>query len=391
MPKRQPLMHVFRAGQQTTAAGASITFSEADLANCAKAYDPALHEAPICVGHPKTDLPAYGWISGLQASGADLLAERHQVDPEFAEACKAGRYKKISAAFYAPDAPANPVPGVWYLRHVAFLGAQPPAVKGLRQVEFADAEEGVVLTDEIEFSDPAVTWVADLFTNLREWFIGKEGQEAADRVLPRYQVDAIRQFGEERGMPAADDAPAQAFPAFRENTLSPDQETAVSTEQITQLQADLAAATAKAAKAETDLQAVRDAQAATARAARETAAAEFAEGLVTANKLLPADKPAVVAALVALEGSEAPVEFGEGDARKPVGGALRELLGKLPVHRLDGTPIATGSNARRVDTDDTKAIADAAVEFQEAEAKAGRHVSVHQAVQHIVNTQGAQQ
>ena len=257
MPKRPtPLMHVFRAGQQTTAAGAQITFTEADLAACAAAYDPAKHEAPICVGHPKNDMPAYGWISRLAVNQGDLLAARHQVDAEFAEAVKAGRYKKISAAFYAPDAATNPVPGVWYLRHVAFLGAQPPAVKGLRQVEFADAEEGVVVTDAVEFSDPAVTWAAELFANLREWLIGDRGQEVADKVLPRYQVDAIRQFGEDRPFPTSEDDDAgsryRAFPAFREapagasTTLSTEQETAVSTEQITKLQADLDAANAKA-------------------------------------------------------------------------------------------------------------------------------------------------
>ena len=41
-----------------------------------------------------------------------------QVDPAFAEAVAAGRYKKVSASFYQPNSPHNPVPGVYYLRHV---------------------------------------------------------------------------------------------------------------------------------------------------------------------------------------------------------------------------------------------------------------------------------
>ncbi len=49
---------------------------------------------------------------------------------------KAGRFKSRSASFYHPDNPNNPKPGVYYLRHVGFLGAQPPAVKGLKAVEF---------------------------------------------------------------------------------------------------------------------------------------------------------------------------------------------------------------------------------------------------------------
>ena len=123
---KSALMHIFKAGTQITAAGEEITFGESDLAACAAAYDPAKHEASICVGHPKSDAPAYGWIKGLSARGADLLAERHQVQVEFAEMCREGRFKKVSAAFYSPKHKRNPVPGVWYLRHVAMLGAEPP-------------------------------------------------------------------------------------------------------------------------------------------------------------------------------------------------------------------------------------------------------------------------
>ena len=54
------------------------------------------------------------------------------VEPQFAEMVNTRRFPKRSTAFYTPDHPQNPKPGVWYLRHVAFLGAQPPAVKGLR-------------------------------------------------------------------------------------------------------------------------------------------------------------------------------------------------------------------------------------------------------------------
>ena len=118
--------------------GDVLSFSESDIAATAAAYDPAKHEAPLVIGHPKHDAPAYGWVKSLAASGDGLNAEPHQVDADFAELVASGRYKKISASFYLPDAPNNPVPGVYYLRHVGFLGAQPPAVKGLNPVQFAD-------------------------------------------------------------------------------------------------------------------------------------------------------------------------------------------------------------------------------------------------------------
>ena len=79
---------------------------------------------------------------------------------------RAGRFKKVSASFYTPDSPHNPVPGVYYLRHVGFLGAQPPAVKGLAPVpvNFAegDTEEGCVSFDFAE-SPGLLRWLADLF------------------------------------------------------------------------------------------------------------------------------------------------------------------------------------------------------------------------------------
>jgi hypothetical protein len=142
------LLHIFKSGHHVAMNGAALEFSEADLAASARAYDPALHEAPVVIGHPKHDAPAYAWVKSLVTSEDGLNAEPRQVDPAFAEMVNAGRFKKISASFYAPDAPNNPVPGVYYLRHVGFLGAQPPAVKGLKQVEFAETEAGVV-----EFSD----------------------------------------------------------------------------------------------------------------------------------------------------------------------------------------------------------------------------------------------
>ncbi len=58
-----------------------------------------------------------------------------------------GKFKKVSAAFYLPDSPNNPHKGVLSLRHVGFLGAMPPAVKGLKQVEFAEDDDFVVFSE----------------------------------------------------------------------------------------------------------------------------------------------------------------------------------------------------------------------------------------------------
>jgi hypothetical protein len=85
----------------------------------------------------------------LTVQNGVLIAEPYQIDPAFADLVNAGRYGSISAAFYRPDSPNNPVPGVWYLRHVGFLGAQPPALKGLPPPSFAGGPD-----DAVTFAEP---------------------------------------------------------------------------------------------------------------------------------------------------------------------------------------------------------------------------------------------
>ena len=155
---------IFKAGTRTDNSGRTVTITEADVAQAA-AYDPALHEAPLVIGHPKTDAPAYGWGGSLQADGGVLSADFAQMDDDFVSLVQSGRYKKVSASFYPPDSPSNPKPGSWYLRHVGFLGAQPPAVKGLSAINFADDDEYV------EFSEYAHRRTASIFRRLREWLI----------------------------------------------------------------------------------------------------------------------------------------------------------------------------------------------------------------------------
>ena len=181
-------LNIFRAGTHTANSGQSIAFSGADLEATVKAYDPARHEAPLVVGHPRADAPAYGWVKSLAFSGGEVSAEPHQVDAAFQEMVNTGRFKKISASFYLPDAPNNPVPGVYYLRHVGFLGAQPPAVKGLKDARFADGEAGV-----IEFNEWNDRDIAELLQSLREWIIGKFGLEDADSALPGWEIDSVKE------------------------------------------------------------------------------------------------------------------------------------------------------------------------------------------------------
>ena len=93
-------IHIFKAGTHTDMHGKKLPFTPDDLAACVKAYDPSVHEAPLGIGHPRTDDPAWGWGKALSLSGVDLMAEPAQLDPQFAEMVTDGRFKKVSASFY---------------------------------------------------------------------------------------------------------------------------------------------------------------------------------------------------------------------------------------------------------------------------------------------------
>lgn len=133
----QPI-EIFRAGTHADSAGTNYVFSVADVMAIAANYSPQRHEAPLTLGHPRDDAPAYGWVKRLLATNdGRLWMVADQIDPAFAEGVRTGRYKKRSAEFYPPNSPHNPTPGQWYLKHVGWLGAMPPAIKGLADANFA--------------------------------------------------------------------------------------------------------------------------------------------------------------------------------------------------------------------------------------------------------------
>jgi hypothetical protein len=122
-------IEVFKSGTQTDSAGNSKAWSEEDLKKIVNTYNnQSEHEAPIVIGHPDTDAPAYGWVEKLKAAGNTLFAKVKQLNKEFKELVNSGTYKKRSISLY---------PSL-LLRHVGFLGAAPPAIKGLKDVKFED-------------------------------------------------------------------------------------------------------------------------------------------------------------------------------------------------------------------------------------------------------------
>jgi hypothetical protein len=315
-------IQIFKSGKHTAMSGAALSFSETDLAATAAAYDPAKHEAPIVVGHPSNDGPAYGWVNSLSFADGGLDASPTQVNPEFAEMVKNGAYKKISAAFYAPDSPSNPVPGVYYLRHVGFLGAQPPAVKGMRNPSFAEKEEGV-----IEFAECGDVQNASLWRIFKNYWIGEKGLDAANIAIPEDAIVSLEQAAQQDDDTDTDTntGTGAASPSFTEKPPIKGDE--MSAEQL----AELAALKAENTKNKADLAAFSEKEKTRAIAARLADHTAFVDGLIKEGRLLPANKGVTVATMDNITSQDQAVEFGEGETKTLLIDAYKAQLKAAPV------------------------------------------------------------
>lgn len=309
------LIEIFKAGTRKDAHGVEITLTTEDLQQAVESYSPEYHEAPAVVGHPQHNHPAYGWVKRLKLDGDVLKAEFDQIDPAFAEMVEAGRFKKVSASFYLANSPNNPKQGSLYLRHVGFLGAMPPAVKGLRNPEFAEGEEGVV-----DFAD----WgQASLFSRLREWLIGKFGVEEADKALPPYEVDWLKEdaMREQLKKQLNHEQPIFNEPqpdhkGEPEMSMTPEEIAALQAENA-QLKADKAKAEAEKAEAELEATKVEN--------------ANFCEQLISEGKLAPVAKEAALNLLnhSATVASGGTVSFNEGESLLTVTKAFLQAQPKI--------------------------------------------------------------
>lgn len=194
-------IEIFKVGTHTPMRGVALSFSRGTLLETAAAYDPARHEAPIVIGHPHIDAPAYGWVRGLHVKGDSLFADVQDVDPAFAALVRERRYSKISAAFWSPDNADSPSPGVYALRHVGFLGATAPAVKGMRQARFTADDAGVVTFAGFD-ADPALEALRKENEDLRKRLRTDDGaafaarMEKEGRILPCFKDGLIAFMGQ---------------------------------------------------------------------------------------------------------------------------------------------------------------------------------------------------
>ncbi len=134
---------VFKAGKYPQG-----EFTQKDVEEIAKNYDPSFCEAPITIDHEQTG-PAYGWVDKVKTDGDILQVSFKDTPKSFQDDVNAGKYKKVSVELYK-----NLEGKGHYLKAVSFLGAAIPQVKGLEPVKFMDSESEIyefeVAEDETE-------------------------------------------------------------------------------------------------------------------------------------------------------------------------------------------------------------------------------------------------
>ena len=123
---------ICRAGTWRDIAGREVAIDETRLDRIV-AEHAAADPAPVVVGHPEADAPAYAWIESLRRVGDRLQATLRDIAPAFREAVEAGHYAGRSIALQGDT-----------LRHLGFLGGRAPAVPGLAPTCFASAPETVI-------------------------------------------------------------------------------------------------------------------------------------------------------------------------------------------------------------------------------------------------------
>ncbi len=361
---------VFAPGTHTAMDGRTMTFTVEDCLDMASSYDPDLSESPFVIGHPKLTAPSYGWAKRFEFRDGFLYVEPHQVNPEFAEAFNAGSYKKRSLSVYQPNSPGNPKPGHFYPRHVGFLGAVPPGVKGLPDAEFTEFAEG----DDNAPLEFAIPWetelLVDLLRGVRDYIVEKDGAERADLLMPQWRIRSLEELAANAAAENNSTISPLAY-AEESNVSKVDPGTA----------SDLAARKADLDAREERIKQQEKASQEAAAAQRRTDIASFADGLVTAGQLLPRQKNTVVELLVSL--ANEPISFADGSTTvsKTPEELLRSVLSEKP--KLLDFSEKSGDEGDVLDFADASAVADAANVYVAEQAKLGRTVSITDAVNHV--------
>ncbi|ATG58220.1 MULTISPECIES: hypothetical protein [Pseudoalteromonas] len=366
---------VFKAGTQTDAKGVTHSFSDADLNSVVANFKPKT--APLVIGHPKMDDPAWGWASELKAEGGSLFAKAEDVCAEFAQAVQSKRYPNRSVKL-------EKVANGYQLAHIGYLGGKPPAVDGLAW-QFNQADDADTLTLEFAAGDidnislRTSNTLTRLMGNLRNFITDRFGSEAADKVVPDYESEWLKEetiIAEHERAKASTGEGAEFSKGDaidNSNAPPPHEDNAMDKEERKALQDQIDVANAKNEKLEY--------------AQRVAAANTFINNEVnggTAPRLTNTE--GVAEFMAKLDDGDTTFEFAAAD------GKSQELKPAAWFEGfLKGLPEQTGltSEFNKDDTDgentddSAETLAAKALEFQQSQSSKGIEISITAALDHI--------
>jgi len=359
---------VFTTGTHTDSKGREVVITADDLSYIASNFNAQSAGAPLVVGHPKADAPAYGWAEKFTVEGENLIAHPAQVEAQFSQMVQDGRFKNRSISLYGPADPANPVPGGYYPRHIGFLGAQAPAISGLKAVEFSAAKDAYEFQSPLESAEDVLSAVQWIISGVRRLFSvpGMGRALASEFSTPEPQEDIMHKTTKTTAAAAA----LLASPA------------AAAAQGVDFSQSDL---DAQRKKLEADRHEFAQILAATRRAEDLV----LVEALETAGKVTPALKSGMVEFMAALP-HDAPFEFAQADGEKVSKSPrdyFRELIGGAsPLINFSAVSVDDGEGADDAGSSKTaQDLAADAVAFQKQQADAGVTISIPQAVAQVSN------
>ena len=359
---------VFRAGTQTDSQGRTKTFTEADLDSIVANHS-GEQPAPLVVGHPKTNHPAYGWTAELKRDGDVLLAKAANVVPEFEQAVANKQYRHRSISIV-------PMNEGYQLRHIGFLGAVAPAVPGLKDIEFEMVPEGEVFEFAVNDAVQQLGWrmsgLGRVLRGIKNWFIEQNGAEAADQLIPEYTLDDLNETHAALNAAMAEPGLLENFSHELKTTFSnaPDdaahdtnREDDMSQEK-TYTEAELQQAISAATQPlQTQLDTLNKQAEQSAFNQRVNDAENKVEAWVAEGKILPSQKAGLKEFLANLPQEEVVIEF-----------SLSEKESKqLSLH--DYACHLIGSLNKQIDLDTTHVDADGDDTSHSYQAPSGMHVS----------------
>ena len=353
---------IFRSGAHVSKDGVKRTFSHEDLDAMIARYE-GQTPSPCVITHKELYSPfAWAQIAEVRREG-DVLEARcnpETIEPQFAELVEAGRLYARSVQLL-PESE-----GGFRLGHVAFLGADPPAVDGLDPIPFR--AQGVIYE-----ADDAWEKVDERRSLARIWSVLRElaekvfDSEKADSIVSTWEVDRAH---EQAGRAAAKAEQQEGVRSMSGRTENAE---------------DLAA---EQSRLDEDRRKFADDRLKFARSQLEARV----KGLIDAGKITAAQADGLAEFAARLDAAvEGAIEFSRGGETVNISPSehLFSLLEGMPAGSPVGGEIAGGRRSDGVDLTDSGVIRARALEYQAEERKRGRVVGAAAAVAHVTGRTAA--